>query len=371
MTLPLGRNYGGIMQAWALQQVLKRLGHEPVTIDRQSVTRSTAYRYVSLTYRAAMKLAGKREAPINFERHLPYILQRTQSFIKQHIEMSEPLGSTAKIKQHFEHNNYDCVLVGSDQTWRPQYSPNIYNFYLDFIDDNTKRCVAYATSFGVDSWEYSSRQTAICRKLVKKFYKVSVRETSGVLLCRENLSIDADQVLDPTLLLSSDEYINFTLNGDYEKRGGIFSYILDASPGKERFVSEIATSLGAEIFRHQSSMSLERLESQRIDDYIYPSVEGWVHSFDKADYVITDSFHGCVFSIIFNKRFVAVGNNKRGLDRFKSLLKQFNLEDRLIEPCASMGAQVLTKSIDWERVNKLLDKERERSISFIKCSLSS
>src|SRR5690554_1758365 len=107
MTQPLGKNYGGMIQAWALQQVLKKAGHAPVTMDRQADARGPAYHAARLGKRTLKKALGKWNAPINFERHLPVILQRTQAFLDQHLSMSEPLDSTAKLKAHFEREQYD------------------------------------------------------------------------------------------------------------------------------------------------------------------------------------------------------------------------------------------------------------------------
>ena len=225
MTQTLGKNYGGIMQAWALQQVLKKEGHEPVTIDRQPAPKSQLYQVARLGYRTLQKTFGKRHAPINLERYLPFILQNTHAFIDQHLSMSERIDSNAKLKAHFERECYDAVIVGSDQTWRPCYSPNIKNFFLDFLQGSDIKRIAYASSFGVDKWEFDKAQTKQCCKLAKMFDAVSVREDSGIDLCREHLGVDAEHVLDPTMLIGIGDYERLIGQERLRKQHeGIFSY---------------------------------------------------------------------------------------------------------------------------------------------------
>src|SRR5690606_23609338 len=191
MTQPLGSNYGGIMQAWALQKTLKDLGHEPVTIDRRPSPPSMRYRIVRFLYRFLLKVSGGRKAPVKFEKYLPIILNRTRGFISSYIVMSEPLYSTKQIKKHFDAGNYQAVIVGSDQTWRPKYSPCIYNYFLDFLEDKDILRIAYASSFGVDQWEFSDEETDVCAGLSRKFNAIGVREDSGVDLCKKHLGVDA------------------------------------------------------------------------------------------------------------------------------------------------------------------------------------
>jgi len=364
MTQPLGKNYGGIMQAWALQQVLKRMGHEVVTIDRQSDQPSLAYKAARLAYRAGMKAIGKRKAPINFEKYLPTILQHTQGFIDQHLTMSEPLYSTQQLRAHFDRENYDAVIVGSDQTWRPQYSPNIYNFFLDFLEDrNDILRIAYASSFGVDQWEYSEEQTRRCAELAKKFDAISVREDSGVELCRKYLGVEATHVLDPTLLLEKDEYTGLLDDRlSNSEVAGLYSYILDRSNEKNELLKTAEKSLNAIVFNSQPEMDFYGWTVSDLSKYVMPSPKGWVEGFNNGGYVITDSFHGTAFSIIFKKPFIALANKKRGESRFRSVLSKLDLKDRLIPPEKFSQQLGNEKSINWKRVDEKLKKLQAESL---------
>ena len=100
-----------------------------------------------------------------------------------------------------EQFHFDAFVVGSDQVWRPRYNAYIPNLFLDFTEGMSVKRIAYAASFGTDQWEFSAEQTTISSFLAKKFDIVSVREASGIQLCKQNLGVDAIQVLDPSLLL--------------------------------------------------------------------------------------------------------------------------------------------------------------------------
>lgn len=331
MTQPLGKNYGGIMQAWALQQVLKRMGHQVVTIDRQPDQPGIAYKAARLAYRAGMKAIGKRKAPINFEKHLPTILQHTQSFIDQHLTMSEPLYSTQQLRAHFDRENYDAVIVGSDQTWRPRYSPNIYNFYLDFLEDKKILRIAYASSFGVDEWEYSEEQTKRCAELAKKFDAISVREDSGVELCRKHLGVGATHVLDPTLLLDKLDYLDLMGAERFkDKKSGLYTYLLDKTPEKLQLVKTYSNELAEPVFSCQAQHYINDVNYRNINQAIMPEVKDWLAGFNNSKFILTDSFHGLVFSFLFGNRFRCLENIARGNARIRSLLYSFE-ENRLIK----------------------------------------
>jgi len=336
MTQPLGNNYGGIMQAWALQQVLKRMGHQPVTIDRQPDQPSFAYKAARLAYRAGMKAIGKRKAPINIERnisrHSSIALQHTQEFISKNINLSSQIHSTLDLITHFQKEGYEAAIVGSDQTWRPKYSPNIYNFFLDFLKEDSCKKIAYASSFGVDNWEFTRQQTKRCSALAGQFASISVREASGIELCQNYLKVKAAHVLDPTMLLNKNDYEALIgqqrINTD---ASGIYTYLLDETQEKLEIVKRTCQLLNESAYSNQARHGLELGISGNLTDYTMPMVEDWLSGFANAKFVITDSFHGMVFSIIFRKPFLVIRNSKRGATRFISLLNQLNLSSRLIE----------------------------------------
>lgn len=366
LTQPLINNYGGILQAYALQIVLKKLGHEVITIDRQTNKRSVFRRFLSTCKLKLLTFKNKNKIIYYKKKNEKNINININKFIKENIILSEKINSNKKMDLFFSKKKYDAIIIGSDQTWRPKYSPNIYNFYLDFLKDKNTKRISYAASFGVDNWEYNETDTIKCKQLIKKFDSVSVRENSGVKLCQEHFNIDAKHVLDPTLLLKPEEYIDILkIESSPLKTKKIFSYILNTNKNKENIINLISNELNLEIFKIEPNYLLEN----KIKNYSHPSIEDWIKSFHEAEFIVTDSFHGCVFSILFNKPFLAISNPSRGLTRFKSLLNTFKLEHRLISDQEKINNTIITEPIDWSSINSILDQKREQSIKFITNSL--
>ena len=262
-------------------------------------------------------------------------------------------------------SRFDAVIVGSDQVWRPKYSQPIEEAFLSFLGDADIKRIAYAASFGVDYCEYTDEQRKRCSSLLKKFNAVSVRESSGVQLCQEYFDTKAIQVLDPTLLLSADDYRALIKKGKTQpSKGNLLVYMLDRTKEKEAFVERIAQEKGLTPFWMSSDVDDDTLP---LEQRIKMPVEQWLRSFDDAEFVLTDSFHGCVFSIIFRKQFLAMGNKERGLSRFQSLLALFSLQDRLILSPDEYKSNL--SSIDYDQVQARLKFLQTQSFSFLKTNL--
>ena len=115
--------------------------------------------------------------------------------------------------------------------------------------------------------------------------------------------------------------------------------------------------------------NLGTVDIKEINNYISPSCDVWLNAFLKAKYVVCDSFHGMVFSIIFNKPFIVLKNRNRGMTRFLSLLNRLNLQDRLIEETSEDYINIIDTPIDWKKVNELITQMREVSINYLKKAL--
>lgn len=361
LTQPLGSNYGGIIQNYALQKVLTDNGYKPETINRTAGKEST--NFLSFKIELAYKLKNLEGIPIDSVYTRRRVLQHTYSFMKKYIKMTKVLDTNEKLEEYFKANMYDAYIVGSDQTWRPEYSPNIYTYYLDFLKDNKAKRIAYASSFGTDEWEYTYEQQQICAPLAQQFDAISVREDSGIDLCKNYLNAKASLVLDPTLLLSADDYSALIDSPKVDK--GLFTYVLDKSSSKEDFIRNCSEKLQLSVTRNQAKYSLYGDESKQINDYMLPPLEGWLQGFRDAEFVITDSFHGTVFSIINHKPFIALVNKKRGASRFTSLLTQLGLLDRLVYDVNDFDVSLLNKPIDYAQVNQKLEILKASSLQFL------
>lgn len=361
ITLPLHTNYGGILQAYALQTVLECMGHEVCLVEKRRKPVTLPLWKAPLVYgKRMLKNVKGRPFPLFYEqkvnREEPFVRQHTDKFICRYIKR-RIVGDFSEINE----SDYDAIVVGSDQIWRPKYfNDNIERAFLDFTEGWDVRRIAYAASFGTDEWEYTRAQTRRCGRLLKRFDAVSVREASGADLCREHFGVEAKTMLDPTMLLEKEDYIRLFENANTPKSNGtLLNYILDDTPEKTALTNRIAKERGLVPFRVNSKVE-DHLAP--LAERIQPPVAQWLRGFYDAEFVVTDSFHACVFSILFNKPFLVVGNPDRGMPRFNSLLGAFRLEDRLI---TDPHAYKVCKDVDWMNVMAVLAEKKNSTMFFL------
>lgn len=353
ITLPLHTNYGGILQAYALQTVLERMGHEVEILEEpHEYKRASLKRYIR---RVLKKCIGKRSI-INYEGFMrkwqPRVAIDIDEFINTYIHRRIVKYNTLR------EGEYDAFVVGSDQVWRPSYSQHLEQAFLNFTENwkNVKR-IAYAASFGVDNWEFTKKQTEECKRLVQKFDFVSVREDTAVNLCKEHLGIEATHVLDPTLLLSADDYQKLIDGLKISDSPYVFSYLLDESEEKIDILEDISKRLNLPVRKIKLEKDISKIPMSKLKSLTYPSIQEWLASFAQADFVVTDSFHGTVFSIIFNKPFVVLPNKGRGVARFESLLKDISLENRIFSDF--LISDILYEEFPFQ-INSVLFQKSER-----------
>lgn len=362
ITYPPRFNYGAILQSYALEKILARLGHDAWIVQSKPQSKLLTYHLLIKYFGRIIKryILSKGNTILKEKKNnedFKVITQRTWNFIETHTKQYYTTKDFI-IKK----GDFDCLVVGSDQIWRAKYFPNIERNYLDYTSGWKIKRIAYAPSFGVSKWEYSEKQTKHCKMLIKNFSAVSVREESGILLCREHLGVDAEFVLDPTMLLSKDEYIKIIMeeqNKDFMP--SLSSYILDEDDNNLNILSYIAQDKNMNIFKMVGDPS--RINAPA-DHKILPSFGTWLNMFYKSKFLFTDSFHGTVFAIIFNLPFVVYGNDERGLSRINSLLHLFNLENRLVNNIQDYN-KIKNTVIDWQKVNKIKENMIKKSISFL------
>lgn len=331
LTHPLGLNYGGILQAFALSTYLQQQGHIVDVLNRQH-----DMPFFKRIIKTLLILLHHPRYNISRYKYL-------KNFVKTHIPYTKPLFTSAQMKRFVLEKRTDAVIVGSDQVWRADFSMDFgFNYFLDFVPDEVKK-ISYAASFGLSEWEYSKKQTQIIKQLVNGFTSVSVREDEGVLLCKDNLGIKAEQLLDPTMLLDANDYSSI-ITPRLVKDDYVFVYWLGNEDDKRKaiFSAKIVDKKLVDV-------------SLRGNDPLMP-VEDWLSYLKYADKVITDSFHGCVFSILFKKQFIACVNNSGGNSRLYSLFRMF-------------GIDTSADSIDYSRIDSIINGWRKISYSFLKQSL--
>ena len=369
LTLPLHTNYGGILQAYALQTVLERMGHEVEVIDqeRRKFVLPLHKRYFVYAKRLIEKYLLRKNIHVFLEDYnkkiTPIIETNTRRFIVEYIKTRK-----YSCLSEIDEKDYDAIIVGSDQIWRPMYfnEDAKENAFLYFTKD-WKQCrrIAYAPSFGSEMWEYSSLETYRIKEIIRKFSYLSVREEAGKTMCAEYFGCEAEVVLDPTLLLRREDYLNLINSCKTpipHKNDTLLVYILDMNGYKKDIIKKISTELNLEPY-YVSSM-VEN-PTAKLKDRIQKPVESWLSGFCDAKYVITDSFHACVFSIIFNKPFAVIPNSLRGISRFETLLRIFGIEDRVVK-----NNIIPYSSINWELLNQKWSSEAANCIYKLKVSLS-
>lgn len=377
LTQPLRTNYGGLLQAYALQKVVKDLGFEVFTdnpfflrkLSLKSKVKDLLARFVYGTLKGDKKykpLFKRRLKRADFE----YAAQNLLPFIEKRINTIDFFeGRVQPLSSNIE--KFDCYICGSDQVWRRRYG-DVKRYFFDFLQSTDKKRFSYSASFGLDNInEYSNQEKQDCRNLIKFFTSVSVREKDAVKIVEDEFSFPAVQTLDPTLLLENTDYRNL-INQSYVDKtedSYLFVYILDKTEEKKELIDIVSRRLNLKVKDIMPKVDWKTSRSDK--QSIFPAVEEWLDCFDKAGFVLTDSFHGTVFSIIFNKPFLSVGNKDRGLTRFTSLLSLFGLEDRLIFSKKDLTGVLLHNmlKIDYAAINETKSVLKEQSIDFLKQNL--
>lgn len=359
-TQPIHTNYGGILQAFALQTILEQRGHKVTVVKLSLLRKLPVFKMpLSILKRCIKKYIMKKKCRIFEERYFnkTYSITgfHTLNFIKNYIHLVDFKEITP--------NMFDAIIVGSDQVWRPNINRPIERSFLNFTKDWNIIRIAYAASFGTDEWEFTKKQTQNCRKLIKNFNAVSVREDSGIDLCKTKLGVEAIHVLDPTMLLEKEIYIRlFNAVPPVKQKGDLLTYILDETKEKNDIIRKVSSVTNLIPFKVNSKIEDSYAP---IKERVQPPVEHWLKGFYDAKFVVTDSFHGCVFSIIFNKPFIVYANIKRGNSRIESLLKIFGLEDRLINSIDMVNDKLINSNINWEYINNIKQTWKKKSINFL------
>lgn len=383
ITQPLFDNYGGILQCYALQTILQRMGHEVVVLNRKGQKERLSLWMFLLRCVSVIKciirryILGQKQWAIikpwatwyepDMSKWLYGSRRLLAQFIDKHFQQSSPLTSTDDMARWANTHPCDAFVVGSDQVWRGAYNADVTESFCSFLPDtDPRRRIVYAASFGTEYVDISPEKLPECRRLAQFFSAVSVREQSAVRLAKEALGIEPQWVLDPTMLHTADDYRSLWQHEESQWEG-ITTYVLDASEEKSQIQHDVSQTLSLPV----NALMLPPIDQDgKLVDMI--PVEGWLKAFAQASFVITDSFHGCVFSIIHRKPFIAIANRERGIDRFTSLLGYFGLMDRLIfslEEYQQKRSSLLTP-IDYVPIVQKHEEARAASLTFLREALA-
>lgn len=350
LNLPFDSNYGGNLQRYALITILQRNCYDVEHINLRFNYNLSWYKipfYYSI--RIIKKLIFNDKKPILLEQQLTKdAIKRSkvaEIFYNKYIPHTKPINNKKELRLLPKYNAY---IVGSDQVWRKSMTRayGLSTYFFDFIDDASLIKIAYGVSLGSNENELTQNEILQLSKLYEKFDAVSVRESSAIDMLQNYkwTNPKAIQVLDPTFLLSKEDYNKLIDEGNtYQSPGNIFCYILDNNSEKEKKIFEVTSHLKGNPFY---------IDPQKGDI----SIEQWLRSFRDANHVITDSFHGLVFSIIFNKSFTLIRNKKRGNARFDSVLKILKIQEN-------------EQDLNWSTINLIIQQEKKKAINFLTQSL--
>lgn len=339
-------NYGALLQYYALEKALKEKN-------------ITAYwlRYCikdEYSIKSKLKKILKMCFSLRTYKRVKRTLKEFKDFLKEYCNISTEIFMSEKdLKLNLP--QADIYITGSDQVWGGVLKPN----YLCFVPDDKVKC-AYAASFGKGKIENEHKNTIT--PWVKRLDMVSVREHSGVDICR-SMGVEAVQVLDPTLLIDADSYPVEKVENSTE----VFCYFLNISSNAQVFWDRVKTWAKASKLSLCVACTEVTYKFFEEDELQFLGPKQWLSRYANSKYILTNTFHGTVFAIIFNKSFLVFeqsGKSGKQNERIYSLLDCLGLKDRLYNPTEDFDKQI-KKTIKWTEVNRKIKEARIESIKFI------
>lgn len=343
-------NYGSLFQYYALENILKQMETAPYWLR---------YELPEDNKTCTQIIKSKIKKHIYFEHYkkLDLLYKKWIEFINNKLSLSQKIYNDKTIIDNIP--VADIYITGSDQVWGGEIPAN----YLCFVPQKYPK-ISYAASFGTS--KISEEKKEIISPWIQKFEKVSVRESSGVELCKE-MGIEATLVLDPTFLLNQEYYPEKEVR-ELKNSKFIFGYLLNLNDKEHKLIEDL--KIISEKYNSELKIATVSEDSYK---YIpktnrgYYTPDEWIWMYKNADGIITNTFHGTVFSIIFHKKFVyyeQVGETKNQNERIISLLDLLGLKERIVTQENSIEL-VMGKEINWVDVDEIVNKEKEKSKNFL------
>lgn len=349
LTFHWANNYGAVLQAYALLSKLKELGHDAYIIDRR------------MKYKGILR---KLYHKFSYEHFFSW--QNFQAEVNDFLQpRTRTYNSHEALVQNFAKENFDAVIVGSDQVWRWKLIG--FNYFLDFITDNKTKRYSYAASFGLNEWLGSEEDRKTISELLQNFNRISVREETGVKISKDTFGVDAELVLDPTLLHTADFYEQTLLKGCRRQSSGkVVSYILGKN--KKSQVVEIAKWAKKVNLKHNelfwTSVELPTLIGKSEFHFTHVSPIEWLNEIRNAEYIITNSFHATVFSILFKKQFVVLKHEGGGNNRIDTLFNKLGISGR-IAYSVDEAKSIINNKIDYITIAEKHNDSINESLAFL------
>ncbi|QUO31261.1 polysaccharide pyruvyl transferase family protein [Faecalicatena sp. Marseille-Q4148] len=364
------KNYGSVLQCYALCEAIKKMGYESEIIWEQgNVAKNYDFRPQKI-FLTAMKMifhpsliAGvvKSMKEVKTKSLTEVTVKKFDAFVENHI--TQKLYSNKELSQIAKRDEYSKFVCGSDQVW---CSTTMYVdplMYLRFAPKDKR--IAYAPSIGRNYIPNYNR--AKMKKYISEIPYVSIREDDGQRLVKELTGREVPVVLDPTLLLGKKVWKELAYSDIKTKGKYVVLYFLDeASEGNQKRIVEFLNQQGLDSYSIGVKMSyVEKYASVNSSDC---GPNDFLNLIQNAEVVITDSYHGMLFSMIFERDFWAIKREYQQYDQSSrqiTILKRLGLEERYVNDCSN----ITKENINYVWVNKILQKMREASIDYLRTAL--
>lgn len=367
-------NYGSILQTFALQTIVNNLGVETEIVRYNESKFSKIRRLRNKEYmRTRFKVIEKKITLTFLYRKYSHLLQERNiafsKFISTNLKFSDVLFSLSELNR--KAYNYDIVLLGSDQVWHPM---NLYmNFFtLNFVPDKIIKA-AYAPSFGVSKIPKFYKESY--RKYINRIQYLSCREAAGVDIIYDLTGKKPPMVCDPTMLLSKEGWLQVLPGKTKYPFKYIFCYFIGDNPEQRELVLKLKETTGYKII---TLLHIDEYISSdsNYGDYTPFDVDplDFLELIKNAEYIMTDSFHASVFSILFHKAFFTFNRfenikEKSTNSRIDSLLGVLDLTERRVSSKDTIEILLNKKEIDFEAVDLKLFHFREASLNYLRTIL--
>lgn len=327
-------NYGAMMVAYSMERIVERLGYNPTTLLFSNSNHTEIFDSFKKRYLHTTK---------------EYELYDYRGLVKLN-------------------KDYDTFITGSDQVWRNwSFNNNLYRWYIDFAD-GSKNIISYAASFGFNYFDEKGISTTKIEKLLKSYTGISVRENSGIDICKKYFNTDAKWVIDPTQLLEASDYEKI-IEGDKAEppcKEPYLAYMIfpedeNATEKTYDFINKIASELNLKAI---PLLSKEGEKQKTIGE--------WLATIKFADFIITESFHGTMFSLIFKRPMLILALDETERNRLPDFFEKIDyLQERVLYSLEEQKAIKLAKDeIDWNEVYRRRKIAQNEALEFLRTSLS-
>ncbi len=354
LTFQNADNYGAMLQAYALKNVLQKVGCTAHILNYYNPKLQKEYKGIPIFKKNIKDLIYPLKLLL-FPILRLFISVKFKNFRKKYLLDTPPIYSNI-IKNY--NKEYDAFICGRDQVFNPRITNFDKNYFLDFVQDKNK-CFSYAASFGLSYEKLTDKEKLFIKSNLQNFRCLSLREKQGVDIVSKLSNIKTEVHIDPTFLLNKNQWKNISIKQKYTNY--ILLYFMRSDIELFNFAKNLSSKTGYKLIFISHGISFKKNINAV---YIKPNPSEWISLFLNAKYIITNSFHGLCFCINFNKQFFVGLSHKtsKTSSRLENLLDLMNLRDRVID---NVGSDY-NKSIDWDNVNKIIDKEREKSMNYLK-----